>query len=350
MRPRGVQQGHTSRTKASAAACPTSGPEACTCKVTYRRAHPIWHASNSNFCRGKSRASSGYNLRDPICQCWNRSAQFCFEKPWRILRVLDRLGTRTRTHISARSDLRAGRNPKVNEETAMTIASDLLHQHIQTLVADNAHWQTLIADDLVWELPYAPTIGHPARLSGREEVMGYVTWFLGAVDNFRFFDLTGVCLRRSGRGCRRSQGGGADQADRASLSPGVCGVPACGRRQDRVPPRIFRSRACSQGAGHANSWSRILRTRGNGSLTRAVTLFPGMFQAVIRRRAALTNALASLTVHSCVGRNRYLIALISVAFLTQLSSRKRASMRDKMRRARSYLSSASTRKYSSSTA
>src|SRR2546428_9163314 len=26
-----------------------------------------------------------------------------------------------------------------------------------------------------------------------------------------------------------------------------------GRRQDRVPPRIFRSRACSQGDGHANS-------------------------------------------------------------------------------------------------
>jgi uncharacterized protein len=71
----------------------------------------------------------------------------------------------------------------------MTIASDLLHQHIQTLVADNAHWQTLIADNLVWELPYAPTIGHPARLSGREEVMGFVTWFLGAVDDFRFFDL-----------------------------------------------------------------------------------------------------------------------------------------------------------------
>jgi uncharacterized protein len=71
----------------------------------------------------------------------------------------------------------------------MTIASDLLHQHIQSLVGDNAHWQTLIADDLVWEPPYTPTIGHPARLSGREGVMGFVTWFLEAVDNFRFFDL-----------------------------------------------------------------------------------------------------------------------------------------------------------------
>ena len=71
----------------------------------------------------------------------------------------------------------------------MTIASDLLQQHILTLVEDNAQWQTLIADDLLWELPYAPAIGHPARLSGREEVVGFVTWFLGAVENFRFFDL-----------------------------------------------------------------------------------------------------------------------------------------------------------------
>jgi len=71
----------------------------------------------------------------------------------------------------------------------MTIASDLLQQHIQTLVDDNAQWQTLIADDILWELAYAPAIGHPARLSGREEVVRHVTWFLGAVKNFRFFDL-----------------------------------------------------------------------------------------------------------------------------------------------------------------
>ena len=71
----------------------------------------------------------------------------------------------------------------------MTIAADLLQRHIQTLVADNAQWQTLIADDLVWELPYAPAIGHPARLSGREEVVRHVARFLGAVEQCRFFDL-----------------------------------------------------------------------------------------------------------------------------------------------------------------
>ena len=71
----------------------------------------------------------------------------------------------------------------------MTIASDLLQQHIQTLIDDNAQWQTLIADDLLWELAYAPAIGHPARLIGREEVIRHVNWFRGAVENFRFFDI-----------------------------------------------------------------------------------------------------------------------------------------------------------------
>ena len=71
----------------------------------------------------------------------------------------------------------------------MTIASDLLQRHFQTLVEDNAQWQTLIADALVWELPYAPAIGHPARLSGRAEVVRHVTWFLEAVENFRFYEL-----------------------------------------------------------------------------------------------------------------------------------------------------------------
>ena len=71
----------------------------------------------------------------------------------------------------------------------MTIASDLLQRHIQTLVDDNTQWQTLIADDIVWELAYAPALGHPARLSGRMEVTRHVAWFLGAVENFRFFDL-----------------------------------------------------------------------------------------------------------------------------------------------------------------
>jgi len=70
----------------------------------------------------------------------------------------------------------------------MTIASDLLQRHIETLVEDNAQWQTLIADNILWELAYAPALGHPARLSGRAEVVRHATWFVGAVENFRFFD------------------------------------------------------------------------------------------------------------------------------------------------------------------
>jgi uncharacterized protein len=71
----------------------------------------------------------------------------------------------------------------------MTVATDLLQRHIATLVADPAQWRTLIADDLVWELPYAPAIGHPARLSGRAEVLRHVGWFLEATQNVRFFDI-----------------------------------------------------------------------------------------------------------------------------------------------------------------
>jgi uncharacterized protein len=74
-------------------------------------------------------------------------------------------------------------------KASMTIASDLLQRHFQTLVNDNMRWQMLIHDNIVWELAYAAAIGHPTRLSGREEVVRHVTWFLGAVENFRFFDL-----------------------------------------------------------------------------------------------------------------------------------------------------------------
>jgi uncharacterized protein len=70
-----------------------------------------------------------------------------------------------------------------------TIAADLLQRHIETLVDDPVSWEKLIADDILWELAYAPSVGHPARLSGREEVLRHVTWFRGAVDRIRFFNL-----------------------------------------------------------------------------------------------------------------------------------------------------------------
>ena len=69
----------------------------------------------------------------------------------------------------------------------MTVAEDLLRRHIETLVADNPRWQTMLADDVVWELPFAPALGHPARVSGRAEVVQFAAWFVGAVENF--FDV-----------------------------------------------------------------------------------------------------------------------------------------------------------------
>jgi hypothetical protein len=103
----------------------------------------------------------------------------------------------------------------------MTIASDLLQRRIQTFVDDNAQWQALITDNILWELAYAPAIGHLARLSGREEVVRHVAWFLGAVEKFPPLRPQRISLSRSGSGSRRSQGGGAYQANGAYLSPGA---------------------------------------------------------------------------------------------------------------------------------
>ena len=84
-----------------------------------------------------------------------------------------------------------------NADNEMTIASDLLQQHIQTLVDDHTRWQSLIADDILWELAYAPSLGHPAQLSGRKEAVRHATWFVGAVENFHFFDLNVYALADS---------------------------------------------------------------------------------------------------------------------------------------------------------
>lgn len=70
----------------------------------------------------------------------------------------------------------------------MSIAAELLQLHLRWLVDDNRQWQALIANDIVWDLPYAPSLGHPLRLEGREAVLGHVAWFIGAVKDFRFFD------------------------------------------------------------------------------------------------------------------------------------------------------------------
>src|ERR1700750_1500732 len=90
----------------------------------------------------------------------------------------------------------------------MTIASDLLQRHIQTLVDDNAQWQTLIADDVLWELAYAPSIGHPAQLSGREEAIRHANWFVGAAEDFRFVDLKVYALAAPERAVPEVKGEG----------------------------------------------------------------------------------------------------------------------------------------------
>jgi hypothetical protein len=85
--------------------------------------------------------------------------------------------------------------------------------------------ETLIADDLVWELPYAPAMGHPARLSGRE--------------NFRFYDLKVHAFTDPEVAVAEVKVEGLIKPG-PHLSPGLCAVPPCGGRQDRVPARWIR--------------------------------------------------------------------------------------------------------------
>src|SRR5258707_4666683 len=70
----------------------------------------------------------------------------------------------------------------------MTVASALLQRHIETLLRPG-EWERLIADDILWELPFAPALGHPGRLEGREAVETHVKWFRSAGENFRFSDI-----------------------------------------------------------------------------------------------------------------------------------------------------------------
>jgi ketosteroid isomerase-like protein len=102
---------------------------------------------------------------------WTRAARFARQR-----------SPLTRRRLAAR------RNGRLAQEGRMSIAAALLQRHIETLVDDHQRWQGLIADNIVWELAYAPAIGHPAKLSGRDEVLHHVRWFLGAVEHFRFID------------------------------------------------------------------------------------------------------------------------------------------------------------------
>lgn len=81
-----------------------------------------------------------------------------------------------------------GVNAASEKDRSMTVASDLLQRHIETLLSPG-EWEALIADDILWELPFAPALGHPGRLEGREAVEKHVNWFRGAVEEFHFSDI-----------------------------------------------------------------------------------------------------------------------------------------------------------------
>ena len=71
-----------------------------------------------------------------------------------------------------------------------------------------------LVDDILWELAYAPSIGHPAQLSGREEAVRHATWFVGAVEKFRFFELKVYALADPERAVAEVKGEGVIKSTR----------------------------------------------------------------------------------------------------------------------------------------
>jgi hypothetical protein len=118
----------------------------------------------------------------------------------------------------------------------MAVASALLQRHIETLLRPG-EWETLIADGILWELPFAPALGHPGRLEGREAVETHVKWFSG-----RKLPVLGhSCLsarRPRWRGCG-GQSRRAHKGDWPRVPTGIRVFPSCGGREDRVPSRVF---------------------------------------------------------------------------------------------------------------
>jgi uncharacterized protein len=121
----------------------------------------------------------------------------------------------------------------------MSIGAVLLQRHIETLVDDHQQWQGLIADNIVWELAYAPAIGHPAKLSGRDEVLRHVRWFLGAVENFRFIDPQVYAFADPQAAVAQVKAEALIKPTGRMYSSGVRRVPACRWRRDRIPSGIL---------------------------------------------------------------------------------------------------------------
>ena len=112
---------------------------------------------------------------------------------------------------------------------------------------------TLVADDLLWELPYAAALGHPLRLSGRDEVTRHVSWFVNAVENFRFFDLRVHAFADPESAVAEVKARGTHQDDGADIPSGLCPIFARRRRENLFPSRILRSHTRGSGPQCSNS-------------------------------------------------------------------------------------------------
>ena len=101
--------------------------------------------------------------------------------------------------------------------------------------------KTIIADDLVWELPYAPSLGHPARMKGRKEVAGSCNLVLGGGRRLPLLRFQRLSPRRFGRSSRQFRAEGRIKSTGRTYAQSYVLFLSDFRRKDHGPTRIFRS-------------------------------------------------------------------------------------------------------------
>ncbi|MFP2958520.1 nuclear transport factor 2 family protein [Myxococcus sp. 1LA] len=61
----------------------------------------------------------------------------------------------------------------MNQTSPARDAGALMDAHLELIATDIERWLGLFAEDAVVEFPYAPSVGAPERLAGREAIRGY---------------------------------------------------------------------------------------------------------------------------------------------------------------------------------
>jgi uncharacterized protein len=66
---------------------------------------------------------------------------------------------------------------------------DMLDQHLRLTVIDTEAWAELLAEDVVVDFPYAPSLGWPGRLVGRQALYDHIKTALVDMPDLKFSNV-----------------------------------------------------------------------------------------------------------------------------------------------------------------